>query len=113
DSTTIFVQRAAGAVLRGLKRKGEPLRPATAIEALLAAMRARFDLDEAATRDLLGPALADWRDAVGCADPLLVAANAEGDDGEAQLVPIPMPSWCTALVDAGVLRLAGAPSLEG
>ncbi len=113
DADSIFVQRAAGAVLRGLKRKGEPLRPAAAIEALLAAMRARFDLAEAAARDLLGPALADWRDAVGCADPLLVAANAQGPGGEAQLVPIPMPSWCAALVDAGVLRLDGPPALEG
>ena len=113
DADSIFVQRAAGAVLRGHKRKSEPLRPATAIEALLAAMRARFDLAETAARDLLGPALSDWRDAVGCADPLLVAANAQGTKAETQLVPVPMPSWCAALVDAGVLRLDGAPALEG
>ncbi|MGZ6124084.1 MAG: hypothetical protein ACXWLR_03935, partial [Myxococcales bacterium] len=125
DPDSISVQRAAGAVLRTLKRRGvppqrtgpaaraEPLRPAAAIESLLAAMRARFDLSEAAANDLLRPALADWRDAVGCADPLLVAANAQGPSAEAQLLPLPMPSWCAALVDAGVVRLEGSPSLEG
>ncbi|HZR10749.1 MAG TPA: hypothetical protein VFA79_19335 [Myxococcales bacterium] len=113
DADLILIQRAAGAVLRGLKRKSEPLRPAAAIEALLSAMRARFELSETAARDLLGPALADWRDAVGCADPLLVAANAQGLGAETQLVPIPMPSWCATLVDAGVLRLDGPPAIEG
>ena len=121
----IAVQRAAGAVLRSVKRhgvseqrmgpaaRGEPLRPAIAIEALLAAMRARFALPDAAVHELLRPALADWRDAVGCADPVLVAANAQGATPEKHLVPLPMPSWCTALVECGVLRLEGPPVLEG
>lgn len=122
---SIAIQRAAGAVLRGLKRKGlppqrlgpaaraEPLRPSLAIDALLAAMRARFDLTQAAADDLLRPALADWRDAIGCADPLLVAANAQVPGGEAQLVPLPLPSWCAVLVDEGVLRLDGPPAIDG
>jgi hypothetical protein len=125
DADSILLQRAAGAVLRGLKRKGlplprlgpsahaEPLRPAVAIEALLAAMRARYGLTEAAADDLLRPALADWRDAIGCADPLLVASNAQDARAESQLVPLPMPSWCAALVDAGVLRLDGPPAIDG
>lgn len=104
------VQRAAGAVLRPVRRRGELLRPALAIEALLAAMRARFGLDGQAVDQLLRPALADWRDAVGCADPLLVPANARV---EKQLVPLPMPSWCAWLVEAGVLRLDAPPSIEG
>jgi hypothetical protein len=103
-------RRAAGAVLRGVRRRGELLRPALAIEALLAAMRARFDLDEAAADQLLRPALADWRDAVGCADPLLVPANAAT---EKHLVPLPIPSWCTWLVEEGVLRLDAPAAVEG
>ena len=102
---SISVQRAAGAVLRGLKRRGaplnrltragraEPLRPPLAIEALLTAMRAQFGLPEPTANELLRPALADWRDAVGCADPLLVPADALGPASEKHLVPIPMPSW--------------------
>jgi hypothetical protein len=125
DSDSIAVQRAAGAVLRALKRRGlsphrlhpsahgEPLRPGLAIDALLAAMRARFSLPESAANELLRPALADWRDAVGCADPLLVPANAQGPAAETSLVPIPMPSWCAWLVDAGVLLLEGPPRVEG
>ena len=121
----ITVQRAAGAVLRGLKRRGippnrvtraarsEPLRPAMAIDALLAAMRARFDLSAPAAEELLRPALADWRDAVGCADPLLVPANALGAAAEKHLLPLPLPSWCAPLVDAGVILLDGAPLVEG
>src|SRR6266566_448562 len=107
---SIAIRRAAGAVLRGLKRRGaplqkrgpwshtEPLRPALAIDAVLAAMRARFALPEAAANQLLRPALADWRDAVGCADPLLVPSNAQGAAAEAALVPIPIPSWCAELI---------------
>lgn len=125
DAPHIAIQRAAGAALRGLKRRGaaeprpgsaargEPLRPALAIESLLAAMRVRFGLDQPAIDQLLRPALSDWRDAVGCADPLLVPANAQGTGAEKHLVPIPMPSWCAALAEAGVLRLDGPPSLEG
>jgi len=115
---TLVLQRAAGVVLRGLKRKGatlapDPLRPALAIDALLAAMRAKFDLTERAANDLLRPALADWRDAVGCADPVLVPANAQDLPGEKHLLPLPLPSWCTALIDAGVLLLDGVARLEG
>jgi hypothetical protein len=125
DGDSILVQRAAGAVLRALKRKGtppqrlatasreEPLRPALAIEALLAGMRARFRLTQAVVDELLRPAVADWRDAVGCADPLLVAANAQGANAEPHLVPIPIPSWCTGLVEAGLIRLDGPPALDG
>ena len=125
DVDSILVQRAAGSVLRALKRKGvpehrlasasreEPLRPASAIEALLAAMRIRFGLAQPAVDELLRPALADWRDAVGCADPLLVPANAQGPSAEPQLVPLPLPSWCTGLVEAGLVRLDGPPVLEG
>src|SRR3989454_890961 len=122
---SIAIRRAAGAVLRGLKRRGaplqkrgpwshtEPLRPALAIDAVLAAMRARFALPEAAANQLLRPALADWRDAVGCADPLLVPSNAQGAAAEAALVPIPIPSWCAELIDAGPVLLEGSPHLEG
>jgi hypothetical protein len=115
DADPLSIRRAAGAVLRPLKRaaRGEPLRPALAIEALLAAMRARFALPEPATDQLLRPALADWRDAVGCADPLLVPADAQGASGDKSLVPIPMPSWCAWLLDAGVIVPAGPPRLEG
>ena len=125
DLDPLPIQRTAGAVLRALKRRGvspprlgasthaEPLRPAQAIDGLLAAMRARFGLSEAAANPLLRPALADWRDAVGCADPLLVPANAQGAAAEKSLVPIPMPSWCAWLVDAGVLLLDGPPHLDG
>ncbi len=117
--------RAAGAALRAWKRPGtpphrltaapraEPLRPALAIEVVLAAMCARFDLAEEAVNRLLRPALADWRDAVGCADPLLVPANAQGSTAEKQLVPLPLPSWSAWLIEAGVLRLDGPPALEG
>jgi hypothetical protein len=113
------VQRAAGAALKTLKRRGlppdrladaEPLKPALAIEALVAAMRARFALDEATARELFAPALGDWRDAVGSADPLLLPDNAAG---EPQLVPLPLPSWCAWLLDLGVLQPRGGPTLEG
>jgi hypothetical protein len=121
----LAVRRAAGAALRGVRRRGVPLdrigttgrgellRPAAAIEALLAAMRARFELSQPAVEQLLAPALADWRDAVGCADPVLVPANAQGPSAEKALVPLPMPSWCTWLVDCGVLRLEGPPVIDG
>jgi len=125
DADPLSIRRAAGAVLRPLKRRGaslqrlsasahaEPLRPALALDALLAAMRARFGLAESAADQLLRPALADWRDALGCADPLLVPANAQGASAEKALVPIPMPSWCAWLLDAGVLLPEGPPRLEG
>jgi len=118
-------RRAAGTVLRALRRpsvplqrmgealRGEPLRPSLAIEAIVAAIRARFDLPEEAARTLFAPALSDWRDAVGCSDPLLVPANAQGTLAEKHLVPLPLPSWCAHLVDAGVLQLAGPPRIEG
>src|SRR5439155_24197524 len=93
--------------------RAEPLRPALAIEALLAAMQAQFGLPEPTANDLLRPALADWRDAVGCADPLLVPADVLGPASEKHLVPIPMPSWCAPLVDAGVIRLDGPAALDG
>ncbi|HMC35998.1 MAG TPA: hypothetical protein VKH65_16390, partial [Myxococcales bacterium] len=121
----IPIQRAAGSALRSLRLKGapphrltaaarsEPLKPSLAIDALLSAMRARFGLAESAANELLRPALADWRDAVGCADPLLLPANALGSAGEKHLIPIPMPSWCASLVEAGVLRLEGPPALDG
>jgi len=121
----IPIQRAAGSALRSVRLKGaspnritaaargEPLKPSLAIDALLAAMRARFGLAESAANELLRPALADWRDAVGCADPLLLPANALGSSGEKHLIPIPMPSWCASLVDVGVLRLEGPPALDG
>src|SRR5207237_219570 len=121
----IPIQRAAGSALRSLRIKGapphrltaaarnEPLKPSLAIGALLAAMRARFDLAESAANELLRPAIADWRDAVGCADPPLLPANALGSAGEKHLIPIPIPSWCASLVDAGVLRLDGPPTLDG
>jgi hypothetical protein len=100
-------RQAAGEVLRALKRKNasEPLKPALAIEALLAAARAQFNLSEEAARELLSPALADWRDAVGCADPLLVPSEGE--------LPLPLPSWCTWLIDAEVLLAPDAPVREG
>ena len=100
-------------VLRAIRRRGEPLRPALAIDALLAAMRARFGLPESAANELLRPAFSDWRDAVGCADPILLPANAHGAAGDAHLIPIPLPSFCAWLVDAGVLRLEGPPRVEG
>ena len=121
----IPIQRAAGSALRSVRLKGappnritaaargEPLKPSLAIDALLAAMRARFGLAESAANELLRPALADWRDAVGCADPLLLPANALGSSGEKHLITIPMPSWCASLVDVGVLRLEGPPALDG
>src|SRR5689334_12332063 len=117
----LTIQRAAGAALRSLRRpgfppervaagvRGEPLRPQLAIDALVAAARARFDLPEDAA-ELFAPALVDWRDAVGCADPVLVPRNAKA---EKALVPLPMPSWCAWLADCGVLRLEGAPALAG
>ncbi|HYS08160.1 MAG TPA: hypothetical protein VEP66_05430 [Myxococcales bacterium] len=125
DGDSLSIRRAAGAVLRVLKRRGappqrpggwgqsEPLRPALAIDALLTGMGARFGLAESAVNGLLRPALADWRDAVGCADPLLVPANAQGPAAEKALLPLPMPSWCAWLIDAGVLLLEGPPHLDG
>jgi len=116
-------RRAAGIVLRTLRRpgargiaealRGEPLKPSLAAEAIVAAARARFDLAEETAKTLFAPALSDWRDAVGCSDPLLVPANAQGDAAEKHLVPLPLPSWCAHLVDAGVLHLHGPPRLEG
>ncbi|MCA1826627.1 MAG: hypothetical protein LC689_06765 [Myxococcales bacterium] len=73
-------------------------------------MRARFSLAADVADRLLRPALADWRDAVGCADPLLLPANAAT---EPQLVPLPLPSWCIWLIDAGVLEVESAAVLEG
>src|SRR5438552_4508948 len=115
----LAIRRAAGAALRSLRRRGsppgraptaDPLPPALAIEALLSAMRVRFALSPEAVNRLLRPALADWRDAVGCADPLLLPANAAA---EPQLVPLPLPSWCTWLLDAGVLQCERPPQIEG
>ncbi|MFL5312351.1 MAG: hypothetical protein ACJ79H_18105 [Myxococcales bacterium] len=125
DADSRSVRRAAGAALRGLRRRGtqlhrvgtaargEPLRPGLAVEAFLAAMQARFELSQESAARQLGPALADWRDAVGCADPILVPANAQGPSAETALVPIPIPSWCAWLVDSGVLRLDGPPVIQG
>ena len=119
ESDLLAIRRAAGAVLRPLKRRGsrpgqpvagEPIPPALAIDALLAAMAARFSLLPEAAHRLLRPALADWRDAVGCADPLLLPANASA---EPQLVPLPLPSWCAWLIDAGVLRCEGPARVDG
>jgi hypothetical protein len=113
------IQRAAGEALKGLKRHGlgpdqageaEPLKPTMAIAALVAAMRARFSLEEATARELFSPALADWRDAVGSADPLLVPENAKT---EPQLVPLPLPSWCAWLLELGILTPRGPPAIEG
>ncbi|HEY2029903.1 MAG TPA: hypothetical protein VGH20_11920 [Myxococcales bacterium] len=110
-TTPLEVKRAAGAALKTVKRRGdEPLKPSLAIEALVAAMRARFSLEETVARELFSPALADFRDAVGSADPLLLPENAKT---EAQLVPLPMPSWCAWLFDLGVLTARGPPALEG
>ena len=92
--------RRPGVPLDRLSR-GEPLRPALAIEALSAAAAAHFGVGSTA---LFAPALADWRDAVGCADPLLVPQGA---------LPLPLPSWCAWLIDADVLRLDGGPSISG
>lgn len=92
---------------------GDPLRPGLAIDALVAAACALFDLHRDDGKALLAPALADWRDAVGCADPLLVPADAQGAGADARLLPLPMPSWCAWLLEAGVLRLEGAPALDG
>jgi hypothetical protein len=112
------VQQAAGAALKGLKRRGlplpekfaetEPLKPALAVQALVAAMRARFGLTEEAAKELFSPALADWRDAVGSADPLLLPANAL-----AELIPLPLPSWCVWLLELRVLIPNGQPVIEG
>jgi len=125
DRDRLAVRRAAGTALRGVPKPGTPLhrigaaargeilRPALAIEALLAAMRARFELSQQSVEQLLSPALADWRDAIGCADPILVPANAQGAAAEKALVPLPIPSWCTWLVDSGVLRLDGPPAIQG
>ena len=97
-SAELAIRRAAGTVLRPLRQRGsapgralggDRLPPRLAIESLLAAMRARFSLASDAADRLLRPALADWRDAVGCADPLLLPANA---NAEPQLVPLPLPS---------------------
>ena len=76
-------------------------------------MRERFGLGQERAERLLLPAFADWRDAVGCADPLLVPANAQGPAAEKALVPLPVPSWCAWLADAGVLRFDGPPSIQG
>ncbi|HET7788325.1 MAG TPA: hypothetical protein VFL36_20300 [Myxococcales bacterium] len=122
ESDPLVLRRAAGSVLRGLRRRGSPLlahdrsnplKPQLAIDALLAAMGMGFGLTEQAAQSLLGPALADWRDLVGCADPVLVPANAQGPSAEKALVPLPVPSWCAWLIDAGVLVPDGAPVLEG
>src|SRR5207302_205127 len=102
-----------GGARRRRRARREPLRPGLAVEALLAAMQARFELSDDSVERLLGPALADWRDAVGCADPILVPANAQGEAAERALVPVPMPSWCTWLVDSGALRLDGPPAIQG
>ena len=122
---TLALYRAAGAVLRAHRRPGvalhrltagakaDPLRPALAIEALGAAMRARFDLSQQVVTDLLLPAFVDWRDSVGCADPLLVPANAQGPNAEKHLVPLPVPSWCAHLIDAGLIRLEGPAAIDG
>jgi hypothetical protein len=116
---TLALRRAAGGALRSLRRPGirlsrlavaprdEPLRPALAIEAMLAAAGALFDVQPAASDKMLRPALADWRDAVGCADPLLLPANAN------ELLPLPLPSWCAFLLDANLLRLAGSVAVDG
>src|SRR3989454_11515923 len=121
----IPIQRAAGSALRSLRIKGAPphrlshagctapLKPFATDVALVARLRARFVLAGSGANELLLPALADWRDAVGCADPLLLPANALGSAGEKHLIPIPMPSWCASLVEAGVLRLEGQPALDG
>jgi len=97
----------------GASARGELLRPGLAIEALLAAMKARFELPQASVDRLLAPALSDWRDAVGCADPILLPANAQGAAAEKALVPLPIPSWCTWLIDCGALRLEGPPLVQG
>jgi hypothetical protein len=109
--TLLEVQQAAGAALQSLKRRGleqpgdaEPLKPALAIQALVAAMQALFALTSEDARELFSPALADWRDAVGSADPLLVPA---------ELTPLPLPSWCVWLIELGLLIPRGEPVLEG
>ncbi len=121
-SDTLAARRAAGAVLRALRRPGAPLqrpdrsdpvRPALAIDALVAAMRARFGLNQDGADMLLRPAIADWRDAVGCADPLLVPSNAQGPSAEKALLPLPLPSWAAWLFDCRVLLPDGAPFLDG
>src|SRR6185503_2664732 len=82
----LAIRRAAGSALKTLKKRGSPpgrplgsevLPPALAIDALIAAMQAKFSLAPEAAGRMLRPALADWRDAVGCADPLLLPANAQ------------------------------------
>lgn len=88
----------------------DTLPPQLAIDALVAAMRARFSLEEAAADKLLRPALADFRDAVGCADPLLLPANHKS---EPQLVPLPLPSWCAELIDLGIVEIVKPPHVEG
>ena len=125
EPDSLAVRRAAGAALRGVRRRGTPLhrvgagargellRPGLAIEALLAAMKARFELPQASADRLLAPALSDWRDAVGCADPILLPANAQGAGAEKALVPLPIPSWCAWLIDCGALRLEGPPLVQG
>src|SRR5260370_21182791 len=116
---TLALRRAAGGALRSVRRPGirlsrlavaprdESLRPALAIEAMLAAAGTLFDVQPAASDKMLRPALADWRDAVGSADPLLLPANAN------ELLPLPMPSWCAFLLDADLLRLAGPVAVDG
>lgn len=107
---SVEVQRAAGAALRSVRRPGTPLKPQQAIDAIAAAAGALFGLEPKAVDRMLRPALADWRDAVGCADPLLLPANAAA---ERALVPLPMPSWCAWLIEAGALRLDGPAAVDG
>ncbi len=116
---TLAIRRLVGAALRSLRRPGvrlsriagaprdELLRPPLAIDGIVAAMRGLFEMQPAAADKLLRPALADWRDAVGCADPLFLPANAS------EVVPLPLPSWCAWLFDADVLRPAGPAIVDG
>src|SRR5262249_48234565 len=125
EPDSLAVRRAAGAALRGVRRRGtafhrmgasargELLRPGLAIEALLAAMKARFELPQASVDRLLAPALSGGRDAGGGADRILWPGNAQGAAAEKALVPLPIPSWCTWLIDCGALRLEGPPLVQG
>jgi len=112
---TLAALRAIGAVIgprqRAANERARPalLKPSLAIEALLAGLRVLFALEEAQVAELLAPALAPWRNAVGCTDPVLVAENAAR---EPQLLPLPLPSWCAHALDAGLLQLDGPPRLE-
>jgi hypothetical protein len=112
---TLVALRAIGAALgpraRAATERARPalIKPSLAIEALLAGLRVLFSLEEAQVAELLAPALAPWRNAVGCTDPVLVAENAAR---EPQLLPLPLPSWCAHALDAGLLQLDGSPRLE-